>query len=271
MSAKGRCVICNSIGTLTFDHVPPQGVGPAQYIELSRLLPLVPEHPEKQSRRSYGNPQFPTICRICNGDRLGSQYDPHLIRFAQKFRTWVNASFKLGIALSSDFTIELQPHRVARSVVGHLLAAEERRDRTAALNNSEVSQSLRSYFLDTEAAFPMGAQIFVWPYPSESIVISRWFGLANPWRHGAIIGHVLKFFPLAFWLVTKTQQELEFTLARLPLHSTTSIDETATLTIPLNLVPALSWPEMPGDEEIVFTDAARTLLGRPSSNPKKKL
>jgi hypothetical protein len=265
---KGRCVICNTVGKLTSDHVPPQGVVPPQYVEVSRLLPLATdtEVRHERARRQYPSPQFPTLCSTCNGKLLGSEYDPELIRFARKFRSWVNASFKLGIKLPADCRLEIKPHRVARSVVGHLLAAEERRDRTAALSSGAISEALRDYFMDPLAEFPSGAGIYVWPYPSDEIVIVRWFGIANPSRHGVIIGHVLKFFPLAFWLVTSTEDEMEFPFAKLSLDNTQTVDTVVTINIPLNLVPPPTWPELPRSEEIILTGRERTFVGRPSSH-----
>jgi hypothetical protein len=262
---KGRCVICGNLGALTRDHVPPQGIVPPAEIEVTRLLPLAsPDDDDAltRPRRHFRSPSFPSLCKQCNGDRLGREYDPHLIRLARAVRSWVNTAYNIGLSLPESIPVQTVPHRVGRAVVGHLLAVEERKDRTAELNNGSMLDELRKYFLDTQVPFPARAAIYLWPYPSDDIVIARGFGIARPGVFDVIVGDVLKFFPLAFWVVSETPPGIRFPFTRLPFDRADCLDTTVTFSIPLRGIPPIFWPERPSSNELVLGRGERMHLGR---------
>ena len=218
-------------------------------------------------RIQYPSQSFPTLCRDCNGTRLGSQYDPHLVKLASAFGLWVRSAYKAGLTLPRSFSVRLKPQRVARSVIGHLLAAEERRDRTAELFDAPMLRDLRDYFLDPDAALPPEYSVYLWPYASDELVIVRAFGLVRPGVHDMIIGEVLKFFPLAFWLVSDVPENLEIPFAKLKLDNAVSLDHEMDLTITLDQIPPSSWPERPRPDEFVLLTTERTHIGSP--RPRK--
>lgn len=253
---NGRCLICGRIGKLTRDHVPPKSVAPPRVLELRRLTAAFARdsNPIGQRRVVQRAPDFKTLCGTCNTDRLGHQYDPHLAKLANDFRAWVSASFSLGLSLPASFTVECSAQRVGRAIVGHILAAEERKDPAAPLSLAPMHAALREYFLDEEAALSPPYEIFVWPFPGAELMIARGFGIGTLGRDDSIFGDILKFFPLACWIVGERGREANLHFARLPLNIS-GLEKTAQLTISLRNVPHPSWPERSlGREYIVVVD-----------------
>ena len=254
---KGRCVICNAVGPLTRDHVPPRGAVPPGPIEIRRLTAAIDPASESDERRVRGfqAPTFPSLCAVCNGARLGSTYDPALIQFASRLAAWVRGTAQLGLSLPEVAPLEVNAGAVARSVVGHLLAAEERQSPTAPLSDGSLLGEMRAFFLDSRPHTPP-FRIFVWPYPASEIVIVRGFALSRVLgrTHGPVVGDVLKFFPLAFWVVGHADPGISFPFVELPLSGVglTRIE------VPMRGIPSPKWPELPGKQEVVALNAERT-------------
>jgi hypothetical protein len=122
---------------------------------------------------------------------------------------------------------------------------------------------MRSYFLDPKAT-AKGFELYVWPYASDEIVIVRSTGLIHWGVHDMILGDVLKFFPLAFWLVYHAPSDLEYPFARIPLDQSLELDAEATLEIPLAKIPTPTWPERPRNWEFVLNNSERSHVGSPS-------
>jgi hypothetical protein len=258
---KGRCIICDTVGRLTRDHVPPRSVAPPKELELRRLAMAVePGNKPDQFRVGFQAPTFPSLCRVCNTDRLGGQYDPTLAKLAADVRTWVAATTDLGIWVPGDIRVETQPFRLARSVVGHLLAAEERKDPARRPPRGTLTDALRAFFLDDAAPWPEDHHVYMWLYPARKQVIVRGFGISRVLgsRYDPIVGDVLKFFPVAFWITLDPATGVQHRLAEVPLQTAGTIDTSVTLTIPLRGLPPPTWPEQPGEGEIVLINDERT-------------
>lgn len=257
---KGRCVICDQVGPLTRDHVPPKGVTPALPIEIRRLTAVLggrerydPPH------RLYQAPQFPSLCAECNSQRLGKLYDPQLIAFSKGLSAWVRGAYEIGLTLPTSATVSIRPLAVSRAVVGHLLAAEERADPTQPLVDGSLLRQMRDYFLGA-VSDPPGFRIFVWPYSGSELVIVRGFAMARVLgrRHGPVVGDLLKFFPVAFWVVGEQTADVDIQFAELDLNE----HEEVTIDIPLRRVPPPGWPERPLDDEVVVLSGDRTHIAR---------
>jgi hypothetical protein len=258
---KGRCVICGHLGPLTRDHVPPKGVTPPHPIEVSRLTAILggQEGTDRPHRR-YQSPDFPSLCSECNTNRLGYLYDPHLVSFAGGLATWVRGAFDIGLTLPATAPVKIRPQAVARAVVGHLLAAEERSNASNPLSKGTLVRGMRDYFLGGKVTSAPGFQIYVWPYNGIELVIIRGFAMARVLgrRHGPVVGDILKFFPVAFWVVAEQASDVEIQFASLDLSN----DEETIIDIPLRCVPPWGWPERPRDDEIVVVSGDRTHISR---------
>ena len=266
---KGRCVICGTLGKLTRDHVPPRGTVPPLPIEIRRLTALAggttPSEPK--TRTGYQAPTFPSLCLRCNVERLGTQYDPELIRFANGLAAWARTAYRLGLTVPDMASVSLKPAAVARAVIGHLLAAEERKDPFGELSGGTLVEAMRDYFLATSAINP-AFRIFVWPYLGRDSTIARGFGLARVLgdTHGAIVGDILKFFPVAFWVVGSAPADLVFPFTELSL----TIDAAMSVEISLKNVPPARWPELPGSSEVVVMNGLRTHHATAVARPSKR-
>lgn len=261
---RGRCVICSAAGRLTNDHVPPRSVSPPTPLELVRFGSAGEfGRTATLARRGFQAATFPSLCRVCNTDRLGGEYDPTLAQLAADVRRWVAVTMDLDIQISSDIEATTQPFRLARSVIGHLLAAEERKDPSAMPPQGTLTTSLREFFLDETAPWPEGMYLYTWLYPAKNQIIVRGFGISRVLgaRYGPIIGDVLKFFPLAFWITAAPADVVRYRLTAIPLEAPSALDSEVTLRIPLRGYPPAGWPEQPGDDEIVLMNLDRTSVG----------
>jgi hypothetical protein len=77
-----------------------------------------------------------------------------------------------------------------------------------------------------------------------------------------VFGDLLKFFPLAFWVVGKTGARAHVPFARLPLE-TVGLDTITTVRVSLRHVPSAEWPERAMGNEIIVIADNRTYLSVP--------
>lgn len=64
-----------------------------------------------------------------------------------------------------------------------------------------MPRALREYFLDPCAPLPDAVSIYYWTYPSRHVVIARAIAKTNIRFSPVIIGDILKFYPLGYWVV----------------------------------------------------------------------
>lgn len=202
-SKSGRCNICGEHAQLTDDHVPPQAAT-AQQKRSVRILTL-PEHLDIErdtrvfSRRSQNGLKFRTLCRTCNGDLLGAKYDPELAAFSRDVGKIVSAEH---LHLPPRIAVEVHLGRLARAVVGHLLAAEVREDMSNEPRGGPFVSAMRDYFLDEDAPWPKSMHLFFWPTPISWQAVFRGVGITRLFREPGCftIGDFLKYWPVGFWL-----------------------------------------------------------------------
>jgi hypothetical protein len=270
---KGRCVICDDVGRLTFDHVPPRSVSPPTALEVRRLADTIRPGPESRpAREAFQAASFPSLCRKCNNDRLGSKYDPVLASLVTAVRRWIAVAVDHGRWVPGDIGVTTQPFGLARSIVGHLLAAEERRDRSRTPPRGTFTNALREFFLADNAAWPDDLHLYTWLHPALVQVIVRGFAISGVIgiRYGPVVGDLLKFFPLAFWVTCTPASGVPYRLTEVPLLRSTATDPSITLTLPLRGQPPPTWPEQPEDGAIVFQADERTSIASPKQGRKSR-
>ncbi|MGE3958746.1 MAG: hypothetical protein AB7H96_18680 [Vicinamibacterales bacterium] len=62
-------------------------------------------------------------------------------------RRWISATEKMNLWLGKNIEVETYPALLARSVVGHLLAAEERKDPWEVPQTGSSTDALKTFFL----------------------------------------------------------------------------------------------------------------------------
>jgi hypothetical protein len=119
--------------------------------------------------------------------------------------------------------------------------------------------ALRGFFLDASAPPPPDLTVYCWPYPSERHVIVRGFvrgslgsGLAP------VLGDLLKFYPLGFWVVWQKPDHLKLDLPDLTEGWPDDTDGEIRLSLSLRSVPGVNWPEAPSGMEALLLDFGRS-------------
>lgn len=255
---EGHCRICGEFDVLTKDHVPPQVCLDAVAMEL-RTLPE--SFDRSQGTLSQDGIYFKSLCRPCNGDRLGGQFDPHLGALCRAAATLVQSPLSFSGPIHVG---PYKPARVARAIVGHVLAAyvPERMDVREA--PASYIDALRRYFLDTTLPMPEGLEIYYWPYRGEKVKVIAAGGYMDVrLARQSFVFSLLKFLPLGFLLVWNRPPQL--TLSR----AVGCIDWSATeLDVEREFVldpraeraPRPDWPENPEDNGIVLLHDQASLV-----------
>lgn len=140
---EGRCNLCGSIGPLTEDHVPPKGCVAPRPAIIANIL-------DRRNRRDRELPGikakhgvvFRTLCSKCNSERLGAEFDPELASMSNQVVTLID----IPLYIPSASVIRVRPQRVARAVLGHLMAVGLDR-----YDGGEMTQGVREYILETSA------------------------------------------------------------------------------------------------------------------------
>lgn len=199
---KGVCVICSESAQLTRDHVPPKGTVPPDPIVVKRLEEHIAASTTKPMplRVEHRSRSFRTLCKRCNVELLGQRYDPALSSLANAVARWLRVRLDHGLSLPRDITVDAHQSRVARAIVGHLLAADEDPQRTLS-DPASMFDKMRSFFLHPELPVPDDLHVYVWPYAGSFQVLIRGFCISTlgPPRYPApIAGNLIKFYPLGF-------------------------------------------------------------------------
>lgn len=199
--------------------------------------------------------KFRSICAECNNSLLGSGYDPHLNALSQEAANLLRASKYLS--LPGKHLVKARPQRIARAVVGHLLAAEIRDDMTDLPIRAPFQDALRSYLLDPNAHLPASIDIRYWVYSGDAHLIIHGCGIGSIKRKGCVVCDILKYFPLAFLVVFDPPEHTAMKAHSLVRDRGQNLDEEAELVLQLAPRPRTGWPEQPDDDEyVLFNDSA---------------
>lgn len=241
---NGICNICGLNRKLTDDHIPPKGVprvGQAYLMDLIEFMGA--ERPKKSKRLFQSGVKYRSICANCNNKRLGSDYDPELISFTTQIAT------QLGSRLFLPISVHSRQNRLARSVVGHLLAYG-----VGIHRRGKVINDLTDYFLDETAAFPSSLGLYYWLYPYNDQVATN--GAAGFFdfrtQNEPMFFMLIKFFPISFLITQGELPAISYNVERLDASLTSTIDDTVDVTVNLTQIPPRRWPEAPDDNGVVM-------------------
>lgn len=246
----GYCVICGEYGKLSRDHVPPKGCNNLNDVELKALFPG--ENSARAGTTSQGGTHFKTLCETCNSTCLGTYYDPWLIDLSNEITSLVLGAKNRLVSLPEKIYPFIRPQRIARSIVGHCLAAVAVEETKSGLISSPLGDALRAYFMDQSAPLPSELDIYYWLYPSKRQVIVKGLGKSSMYSKGTIVGHVIKFLPLGFWLVWNKPKEINIGIKEFVSNKAMGIDEIQQVELELYNIPALDFPEVPADHEYIL-------------------
>ncbi len=272
MATVGVCNICGQHGALTADHVPPKGASGLSAAELETLVRFVAVDPQRPPSKFHQNGvKFRTLCGDCNNGRLGGQYDPSLIEISKDVSRIVRMNTSGVIAFPPEIKIRTRVHRVARAVVGHLLAVLPKAHRGKDLVHGHLADAMREYFLDTSKPLPPQMSIYYWIYPSELHVVARGFGMIDIRSpQSCIVGDMIKFFPLGYWVTWDQPSSVQIRLPELISRRSWGIDDEEEISIRLHDVPPPGWPERPGDWGMNLFHEEMTFVAYPRKRRRKR-
>lgn len=246
----GYCNICERYEKLTEDHVPPNGSAKIGAVEIRTLS----EYFSRENTLFHISQKgllIRSICATCNNKRLGEFYDPYLNEISHSVKKLVKARSDRRLIWPNKIRLTITPQRVARAIVGHLLAGSLSEDELNTPIKAPMPDGLRTYFLDESAAFPEQLEIYYWLYLSNVQKILKTFAVAIPGNRQPIISEILKFFPLAYWLVWDKPASIKINLPILT-KKTITLDETDEIEIDFQNIPHTNWPENPDDNMIIL-------------------
>ncbi|MBY8033807.1 hypothetical protein KW465_01980 [Vibrio fluvialis] len=242
----GYCAICREHGKLTREHVPPAGCGNVSNVVL-KSLSKIGSKDKRHSVVSQGGLTFGSTCHKCNNDRLGTSYDPELIKLYREMKDLSNSIQSNQLVLPRYKTFFVKPQKIARSVIGHIIAANSISTLLEPTAHSGIYSDLVEYFKDGDVPLPDNVEIYYWFYPSRDIKVLKSFGRSFKWGVNPVVGDVLKFFPLAFWVVWNVPEEINISLPKLLPNKKVGGDELTQITVDFVSHPQLDFPEIPDD------------------------
>lgn len=236
---EGLCAICNKHDKLTKDHVPPQGCGNICDRELRLLFPD-PENINEKTISQSGT-YFSSICTTCNSERLGLQFDPELVKLYNEIINPVRSSYLGKISVPQEIFAFVKPQLLARSIIGHLLAA--RANGKHANQPSKMNNSLVEYFLDITKPFPEDYNLYYWIYPCRTQVVLKSF-VRGDLNANHLLGHVIKFMPFAFYLIYNQPNNIRIDFPQLLNDKNMKLNEIRQLKFDLTKTVDIGFPEI---------------------------
>ncbi len=268
---QGYCRICKQYGYLTHDHVPPKGSITIRPVALRTLA----QDKEIKPVIAQGGASFRTLCSNCNNNLLGKQYDPELNKVSKEVGSLVNKISDLsyqGFSLPPKVEIDIKPQRLARAVIGHLLASNYHPNQRDIKHHVPSSEELRNFFLDQNAALPDNFNIYYWFYPGNRQVLIREAAMSfySDNRKPLIFG-LIKFAPIAYMLTINEPKNCKPNAPDLFSNRNIGIDNTEKIQINLDSYPRLDSPETPNDDDknIIFFDPQLTSIATKKESKKK--
>lgn len=157
-----NCNICGNVLPLTWDHVPPKFCFNDGTVKYNSMMGF---HNQKYKKTiSQNGIKFRTICDDCNNRLLGAEYD-------REYKKLVECLYNLYITPgeTAQYVIiqGLKINRIARAIVGHLLAARE--DYFV----GGIENELRKFVLDKKALPPTELKLLYYTYIYNTVMIIR--------------------------------------------------------------------------------------------------
>lgn len=243
--SEGICNICGEFGPLTEDHIPPKGCIKYGQIQIHHITNHLSIEPPKGSVRKFQNGlKYKTLCGTCNNTLLGTQYDPEFINLINAISKTLS-SYK---PIPYQKSIKIKPQRVIRSLLGHIAAQGVGR-----FDKGSQTEAITKYLLDQKEHLPDFLNIYYWVYPYQNQVLTRDSAFTNLRIGKPVFMWLIKFFPIAFFVVWDEPKGYNFSsfLDSLSSFRELKIDDEADISLRFNNLPNQFWPEAPTDDTII--------------------
>lgn len=259
----GFCQICGNYRKLTEDHIPPKGCVEIKPVVIDSFFSLNQAIDKQRYLEILQQGLYvKSICKDCNNARLGNLYDPFLINFVNQVARIINLKETYFVSLPNPINIQIKPHRVARAIIGHLLAAKPPSDKP--MDYGPMHSDFQSYFMNQNSSLPRTIEIYFWIFPSEIQSINLTYSyMIGCDRNKIVLGDSMKFFPLGFWVIYKKPDTVDLKLNKLAINPDCGFNDDHTYEIDTSIIPPLNWPENPDDNSVVLFNSDLPLAARP--------
>ncbi|ADD67334.1 hypothetical protein Dacet_0536 [Denitrovibrio acetiphilus DSM 12809] len=245
-SQHGFCRLCGEEKDLSEDHIPPKCFGNKSPVK------IVSENGREFTSRN--GLKFKTICRDCNS-KLG-RYDKELEVIYNKL------SVALNIPSLSSIIIEVSTHSLIKALIGHLLSLVFYSDdpknelKEPLQNHFPIFESLRDYYINGKKL--KNFDFYYWFYPNNTTKIIQYIYSAKlPNDNSVIAGHILKFHPIAFFILDKNTSTVVPKANKLDLSLIRN-----NLVIDMKHYPNINFPEIPHDNFFVLYNNTKHIIAK---------
>lgn len=200
---EGYCLICDSFGRLSQDHVPPKGAISITRVEQRHITELMGVGASKvKGVPSPNGSKFKTICHDCNNRHLGGN-DQEVSRVCKSLTAKIKDYFKFLDHPYNVISTEVDPVKFTRAMIGHILAATSVEECKASPEYSPYLQPLKDFVLGDDYALDESHDIYYWFYPYNKHLSAKCVGFFNE-GHIATLS-LLSFFPIALMVTKKNE------------------------------------------------------------------
>lgn len=255
---EGYCSICRNFAKLTKEHIPPKSCGNIDAVRLKKLLSLNTDN--NSSRYIQGGLNFKSTCANCNNYWLGDVFGPSLTRFTNDVANYAKGIVDSNLVLPDRYQFVATPQKVARAVIGNILAANSIDLVTDNRGHFPIYKKMQDYFFNVASPLPENITIYYWFYPSKGVQIFKAMKTCFAFTNACISYDVIKFFPLAYMVVWK-QDDFQLNLDVLVKDRNMSIETKDYLTVNFSKFPSLNFPETPGKNGLTLFNDSQTVLG----------
>lgn len=200
-SESGYCRLCGKYQSLTKDHFPPQNTGNSGHVYI---------YSQSTQILSQNGMKFKTLCQECNGELLAG-LDGEQKEMVVGFSTFGK---DLRIYNAKYIGLMLDTHRLLRSVLGHYIGTcfgdEVQDELQRPLSYSPFYEEIRKFVLGEIEHLEI-VEVYYWYYPYDETRISQFQAFMPLFAKGSmepVFGGVVKYFPIAFWIIDKSISKL---------------------------------------------------------------
>ena len=171
-------------------------------------------------------------------------FDPALNQFSNDLAAVV----RTPIAVPDVCTLSIEPNKVVRAVVGHLMAVGNDR-----YGSEGVPGKLSEYFLNEKSILPPEFGVYCWVYPYRRNILIRDAGMCLDFPSmNFVFFWLIKYFPVAFLVTYEEPDSVTFKMPNLTDLLSEDISKIASLSLELSSVPKQNWPEAPMRSSVVL-------------------
>lgn len=200
---EGYCLICGTLGPLSWDHVPPKGSITITRVEQAHLTEVmgIKPNPVVGVKSSNGS-KFRTICKHCNSSHLGTN-DQEVASVYKGMSEKIKQYFMRADSPVNHVHMPFDGMKFCRAMVGHILSATTVKECLQKPVPIPYYAPLQKFVTGDDTATDGTHDFYVWFYPHRRHMSIKMFTCRN---HGHIATlSLLSFFPLAFLITEKGQ------------------------------------------------------------------